>query len=45
MAIAITAYASVADRDRALAAGFAMHLPKPIDPPELIYAIAKVTRR
>ena len=31
-AIAITAYASDEDRLRALAAGFQMHLPKPIEP-------------
>src|SRR5262249_32086756 len=35
-AVAVTAYASAEDRVRALAAGFQMHVAKPIDPEELI---------
>ena len=39
-AIAITAYARPEDRQRALLAGFQMHLSKPIEALELIAAIA-----
>jgi len=38
-AIALTAYTRGVDRVRALAAGFQMHLGKPIDPAELVAAI------
>lgn len=38
--IALTAYASLEDRDRALKAGFDRHLAKPVDPAELIRTIA-----
>jgi PAS domain S-box-containing protein len=38
--IALTAYASVHDRDRALRAGFDRHLTKPVDPVELIRIVA-----
>jgi PAS domain S-box-containing protein len=38
--IALTAYASVHDRDRALRAGFDRHLTKPVDPLELVHTIA-----
>lgn len=38
-AIALTAYASEYDRRQALAAGFQMHLSKPIDPETLVEAI------
>jgi CheY-like chemotaxis protein len=34
-AIALTAYASEEDRDRALGAGFSVHLPKPVSPSTL----------
>jgi CheY-like chemotaxis protein len=34
-AIALTAYARVEDRARALAAGFQQHLVKPVNPPML----------
>ena len=44
-AIAITAHASDEDRLRALAAGFQMHLPKPIEPYELMVSIASLTGR
>ena len=35
-AVALTAYARVEDRTRALDAGFDMHVPKPIAPEELL---------
>ncbi len=44
-AIALTAYASVEDRVRLLAAGFQLHLAKPAEPGELTTAIAAVTGR
>jgi CheY-like chemotaxis protein len=42
-AIALTGYARADDRARALAAGFRAHMPKPVNPAELIAAIADVT--
>ncbi|HEX8118031.1 MAG TPA: response regulator, partial [Pyrinomonadaceae bacterium] len=39
-AVALTAYASEADRRRALAAGFDAHIPKPVEPAELVSVIA-----
>lgn len=42
-AIALTAYAGEFDQKQALAAGFQRHLSKPIDPEELIEAIASLT--
>jgi CheY-like chemotaxis protein len=42
-AIALTAYARVEDRLRALSAGFQMHVPKPVEPAELAAAIASLT--
>ncbi|HEX7177481.1 MAG TPA: ATP-binding protein [Pyrinomonadaceae bacterium] len=39
-AVALTAYVAPSDRDRALAAGFQRHLPKPVHPSELVEAIA-----
>jgi signal transduction histidine kinase/DNA-binding response OmpR family regulator len=39
LAIALTAYAGEADRQRALAAGFQSHISKPIEPGELITTI------
>jgi len=44
-AAALTAYARTEDRVRALAAGFQKHLPKPIDPSELIAAVASLAGR
>ncbi|HEY9664290.1 MAG TPA: hybrid sensor histidine kinase/response regulator, partial [Allocoleopsis sp.] len=41
-AIALTAYVSEADQQQAFAAGFAAHLPKPVDPPQLVETILKV---
>ena len=40
-AIALTAYAGEIDQQQALAAGFQLHIPKPIDPEVLIEAIAQ----
>ena len=42
MAIALTAYARTEDRQRALLAGYQMHLAKPVDPRELIAGIASL---
>ena len=44
-AIALTACAGAEDRIRALAAGFQMHIAKPIDPDELVVTIASLTGR
>jgi PAS domain S-box-containing protein len=41
-AIALTAYARETDRDRALAAGFAQHVIKPVDPERLIDLVVTV---
>jgi len=43
-ALALTAYASVSDRQQALGAGFQEHLPKPIDPITFIEVIARLAR-
>jgi PAS domain S-box-containing protein len=43
--IALTAYSSLNDRNRAIAAGFAAHLAKPFDPPKLSATIARLTGR
>jgi PAS domain S-box-containing protein len=42
-AIALTAYASAADRRRALLAGFQTHLPKPVEPHDLLAMILSLT--
>jgi len=42
-AVALTAYAGDEDRDRALAAGYAAHLAKPLDPDALVSALAALT--
>ena len=39
-AVALTAYVRVDDRTKALSAGFNMFVPKPVEPNELIAAIA-----
>jgi PAS domain S-box-containing protein len=41
-AIALTAFARVEDRHKALRAGFQLHMVKPVDPRELIAAIASL---
>jgi CheY-like chemotaxis protein len=41
-AVAVTAYASLHDRDEALGAGYDWHVPKPAEPNELVDAIANV---
>ena len=43
-AVTVTGYSTPDDVDRALAAGFQMHLSKPIDPLALIEAVAKLSR-
>ncbi|AUX41619.1 two-component hybrid sensor and regulator [Sorangium cellulosum] len=43
-AVALTAYARTEDRMRALRAGFNTHVPKPIDPAELLAVIANLAR-
>jgi signal transduction histidine kinase/integral membrane sensor domain MASE1/ActR/RegA family two-component response regulator len=44
-AVALTAFASEKDRDRALASGFQMHLAKPVEPRVLIRAIDQLVQR
>jgi CheY-like chemotaxis protein len=44
-AVAVTAFASPEDRQRALAAGFQVHLAKPVDPRELAHVIASLAGR
>ncbi len=44
-AISLTAHARAEDRVRALAAGFQMHLSKPVEPYELIVSIASLAGR
>ncbi|HEY7789556.1 MAG TPA: ATP-binding protein [Vicinamibacterales bacterium] len=44
-ALALTAYARSEDRIAALAHGFQMHVAKPVDPAELVYAVASLAHR
>ncbi|HYG80500.1 MAG TPA: response regulator, partial [Pyrinomonadaceae bacterium] len=44
-AIALTAYARDEDRTQALAAGYQLHVPKPVDMDGLIKAVAGLVRR
>jgi signal transduction histidine kinase/ActR/RegA family two-component response regulator len=44
-AVALTAYARSDDRITALASGFQMHLPKPVNPHELVVAVASLAGR
>jgi CheY-like chemotaxis protein len=45
IAIAVTAHSRPEDRMRALEAGFSWHLPKPVEPSELVAVIASLTGR
>ncbi len=42
-AIALTAYARAEERTRALISGFSMHLPKPVEPNELLEVLSNLT--
>jgi signal transduction histidine kinase/ActR/RegA family two-component response regulator len=44
-AVALTAYARAEDRERALAVGFASHVPKPVEPAELVDVVARLAAR
>jgi CheY-like chemotaxis protein len=44
-AVALTAYGRVEDRLRTLAAGYSMHIPKPVDPAELGIVVASLAGR
>lgn len=44
-AVAITAYASDEDRNRAITAGFQLHVPKPVEPSQLAAVVAQLTGR
>jgi signal transduction histidine kinase/CheY-like chemotaxis protein len=43
--LALTAYARIEDRDRSILAGFQMHLPKPVEPTELVVMVAALGRK
>jgi CheY-like chemotaxis protein len=43
-AIALTAYAGEYDQKQALAAGFQQHIPKPVEPEQLVKAIANLIK-
>jgi CheY-like chemotaxis protein len=44
-AIALTAYGRREDRLRSIDAGFSMHVPKPVDPSELLTLVASLSSR
>jgi PAS domain S-box-containing protein len=44
-AIALTGYATRKDRERALSVGYQLHLAKPVEPPDLVAAIASLSRK
>jgi CheY-like chemotaxis protein len=44
-AVALTGFARAQDRERALSAGYLAHLTKPIDPAELVTAVARLSGR
>jgi len=44
-AVAVTAYGRVEDRVKLLGAGFDMHVPKPVEPAELMVVLAILARR
>jgi len=43
-AVALTAYARSEDRERALRAGYQVHVPKPVEPAELVATVASLAR-
>jgi signal transduction histidine kinase/CheY-like chemotaxis protein len=43
-AIALTAYASTADRDKAIAAGYQAHVAKPFEPADVVRLVHELTR-
>lgn len=44
-AVALTAYARAEDRTKAIAEGFQIHIPKPVEPAELATVVASLARR
>ena len=44
-AVALTAFARAEDRARALAAGYAVHVSKPVEPAELVEVVARLASR
>jgi PAS domain S-box-containing protein len=44
-AVALTAYARAEDRTRAIAEGFQIHIPKPVEPAELATVVASLAKR
>ncbi|HUN81422.1 MAG TPA: response regulator, partial [Phycisphaerae bacterium] len=44
-AVALTAYTRAEDRARALAAGYNIHIPKPINPQELVRVVSELAQR
>jgi hypothetical protein len=44
-AVALTAFARAEDRERALARGFAVHVPKPVEPAALVEVVAQLAAR
>jgi len=44
-AVALTAYAGLENRTRALLAGYDVHLPKPVDPVDLVTVVATLAQR
>lgn len=43
--VALTAYVQENERQRSLAEGFSVHVPKPVDPTELVQVIRRLSRR
>jgi CheY-like chemotaxis protein len=44
-AVALTAFARSEDRQRAMMAGFDLHLAKPVEPGELVAVVNRLARR
>ena len=44
-AVSVTAYTTPKEIDRAFAAGYQLHVPKPMDPSALVKAVSKLVRR